>query len=333
MRNYTAGELADILNGKLCYDSDIIINGLSSPENASEGKVVCLFDDYKPENCNVKASLFVASKKHSSTFKPSIEVISPKAAFVTLLEIFNPYKKEDNKNGISEHAFVSKTADVNKSASVHPGVHIGDECKIGKNTIIYQNTCIGKNVIIGDNTIIKANAVIESGCIIGNDVIIHSGAIIGSDGFGFFFDEGKHKKIPQIGAVIIEDEVEIGANTCIDRATIDYTIIRKGTKIDNLVQIGHNCDIGEKSIIVSQVGISGSSKLGKGCVVAGQVGISDHVTIDDNITILAKSGVNKSVFGKGRVLFGIPAKDALKMKKQLVYIEKLPELFKNKIRK
>lgn len=209
--------------------------------------------------------------------------------------------------GISKHAIVSKSASIGQGTYIGDGSVVEDNAIIGEDTKIYPQVYIGNNVSIGEGTLIYAGAKIYEGCKIGNNCIIHSGVVIGSDGFGFSHNEnGTYVKIPQLGIVIIEDDVEIGANTCIDRAMFEATIIREGSKLDNLIQIAHNCQIGKNTVIAAECGIAGSVSIGNNCVIGGQVGIKDHVKIGNNVQIASQSGIHRNVKDKSR-LMGTPA--------------------------
>ncbi len=335
MKTYSAYEIADIIHGKLFAEKDIKIKGISAPENAGEGDIVCFhsangFNDKLPN-----ASLFVIDEKYSFDLKPCIKVKNTKKAFIKLLNLFDPFRETISKAFISNTANIHSSAKIGKNCSIYHNVSIMQDVTIGDNCKLYPNVYIGDKVRIGNNVTLKPCVIIEAGVTIGNNVIINSGTVIGTDGFGYFDFQGKKEKIPQIGGVIIEDNVEIGANVCIDRATLSNTIIKEGTKIDNLVQIGHNSIVGKNCILVSQAGISGSCNIGNNCIIAGQAGISDHVELGDNSIVMSKSGVSKSFQEKNSMLFGIPAKDARKTKRIIASMNKLPELIKkvNKIEK
>ena len=233
---------------------------------------------------------------------------------------------KNEKLGISKQAFIAKSAKIGRNVYIGEGVVVGDEAKIGDDAKIYPQTYIGDKVNIGESTILYAGVKVYENCQIGDFCIIHAGCVIGADGFGFMPDEnGVYEKIPQLGNVIIENNVEIGANSCIDRATLESTIIRRGVKIDNLTQIAHNCDIGENTVIAACCGIAGSVRVGKNCVFAGQVGVKDHVTIGNQVMIGAQCGVHKNV-GDKQVILGTPAMDAKKMMKIFAAMNFLPEM-------
>ncbi|MCX8069158.1 MAG: UDP-3-O-(3-hydroxymyristoyl)glucosamine N-acyltransferase, partial [Thermodesulfovibrionales bacterium] len=279
----------------------------------------------KIDSCNASALL---TPKKINSFHAQIVTENHKSAFAKLLKLF--YTKGHTIKGISKKAIISKRAKLSEGVSVGANATICEGAVIGKNAIIYQGVYIGKGVKIGDHSLIYPNVVIMDDCQIGNNVVIHSCSVIGADGFGYVYEDGIHKKIPQVGNVIIEDDVEIGANTTIDRATLGSTIIGKGSKIDNLVQIGHNVKIGKNVIIVAQTGIGGSTIIGDGVVIAGQSGISDHAEIESGSVICARSGVTGKL--PKNIYLGMPAKPFKKSARAYEILHKLPE-FKDKLDK
>ncbi|WP_029521629.1 UDP-3-O-(3-hydroxymyristoyl)glucosamine N-acyltransferase [Persephonella sp. KM09-Lau-8] len=317
-------EIAERFNGKLIGE-DIEIKGLKSLETAGEGELSFVADKKFVEKAkNTKASALLTFEQLNIKI-PQVVVKNPQNVFYKLIELLY---SEEQKIGISEKASLGKDVQIGENVYIGDFAVIEEGVKIGNNVQIYPNVYIGKDVEIGDNTIIYPNVVIYKNTTIGKNVIIHSGAVIASDGFGFYQEDGQHKKIKHIGRVIIEDNVEIGANTTIDRAMVDETIIKKGTKIDNLVMIAHNCQIGENTILVSQVGIAGSTKIGKNVILAGQVGVADHITIGDNVIVTAKSGVGKDLEPNKVYGSGLQAIEWSKWKKVMFYLYKLPEIIK-----
>ncbi len=259
--------------------------------------------------------------------KPTLRLKSPKKAFGALLAAFSPYEPYTAKT--YPMVYIAESAVIGQNVTILPHTCIMDEASIGDGTIIYSQVFIGKSVSIGKNCIIKAGVKIDDHSRIGDNVIIHHNSVIGGEGFGYNQrPDGSSEKIPQIGTIAIEDDVEIGSCVCIDRATIGTTHIRRGVKIDNLVQIAHNVTIGEDSIVVAQVGIAGSSSTGKGCILAGQAGIADHVHLGDNVLILAQAGVDRQEVAYGSVLRGTPARDLMLSKRISAAEEHLPELVK-----
>lgn len=316
-------DIAAVLDGQIVGDAELEINGVAGISDAKDGDITFVADKKwlkRLKDCS--ASAVILKEEIQDLDKPQIIVKNPLYSFSKLLGIFYPASHPDK--GISGYAFISPKASLGENVSVQPFVFISDGAKIGSGSIIYPNVFIGENAAIGSNCIIYPNAVIQHEVIIGNGVIIHSGAVVGSDGFGYVQEGGVYHKIPQSGTVIIEDDVEIGANTTIDRATTGTTIIGRGTKIDNLVQIGHNVRVGSNVILVSQTGIGGSSEIGDGVILGGQVGVADHVTIESGTMIAAKSGV------MGRVTRGIysgtPALPHKDWWKAIAIFNKLPEL-------
>lgn len=322
----TLKEIASLIGGEVDGDPGTVITGASGIKEAGEGDLTFLANPkYAPLLQNTKAAAVVVGKglKIASAC-PLVRVDNPSFAFSKLVEAFGPKKPEFPK-GVSKRAQVGAKVKLGKGVSVGPFTVIEDGAVIGDRTIVRSGVYIGHATTVGADCHIFPNVTIRERCVIGNRVNIHSGSVIGSDGFGYVAVKGVHEKIPQIGTVVIEDDVEIGSNVTIDRARFDKTIIRKGTKIDNLVQIAHNCDIGENSIIVAQVGISGSTSIGKNVILAGQVGVVGHVTIGDNTIIGAKGGVSKNV-PPNSYYIGIPAMEGKAFKKVHAAMLRLPDL-------
>ncbi|MBK3332505.1 UDP-3-O-(3-hydroxymyristoyl)glucosamine N-acyltransferase [Persephonella atlantica] len=318
-------QIAQLLNGQLVnLREDIEIRGLKSINKAKKGEITFVADKKYLKDLQINASAVLTKEKLDLEI-PQIIVDNPQTSFYRLIDIFYP---EEEKAGISKKASISENVEIGENVYIGEFTVIEEGVKIGSSVKIYPNCYIGKNTVIKDNTVIYPNVVIYRDAVIGKNVIIHSGCVIGADGFGYYQENGKHKKIKHVGKVIIEDDVEIGANTTIDRAMVDETVIKKGTKIDNLVMIAHNCEIGENSIIVSQVGIAGSCKIGKNVILAGQVGVADHITIGDNVIVTAKSGVGKNLEAGKVYGSGLQAIEWSKWKKVMFYLYKLPEIIK-----
>ncbi|MCF6364994.1 MAG: UDP-3-O-(3-hydroxymyristoyl)glucosamine N-acyltransferase [Bacteroidales bacterium] len=325
---FSAEQIANLLKGKVVGQPGIKVNNISKIEEGKKGSLAFLANPkYTPYIYTTKASIVLVNKD----FNPEKEVKTTMIfvdnayeAFASLLEVYQNYKT--NKSGISKSAEIEKSAEIGKDVYLGANIYIGKNSIIGNNTKIYPNSYIGDNVIIGSNTIIFAGTNIYSESVIGNNCTFHSGTVIGSDGFGFAPQtETEFKKVPQIGNVIIEDNVEIGANTTIDRATIGSTIIRKGVKLDNLVQIAHNVEIGKNTVIASQTGVSGSTKIGKNCMIGGQVGFAGHLVIGNNVKIGAQSGVHKNI-KDGAIMQGTPVLAYRNWYKAAAIIKQLPEL-------
>lgn len=318
-------EIAVVLDGQVSGDPELEIKGVSGISDAEVGDIT-FFSDAKWLKAlrESKASAVILKEKISDFQKPQVIVKNPLYCFSKLLAIF--YPKSHQYSGVSDSAFISEKASLGDNVIVYPFVFISDGAKISSGSIIYPNVFIGENASVGDNCLIYPNAVIHDRVTIGKGVIIHSGAVIGSDGFGFAHEGGVYHKIPQIGTVIIEDDVEIGANTTIDRATTGATIVKRGTKIDNLVQVGHNVQVGSNVILVSQTGIGGSSVIGDDSVLGGQVGVADHVQIEAGTIIAAKAGIMGKV-ARG-IYSGSPAIRYRDFWKAIAIFNKLPELKK-----
>lgn len=283
-------ELALMLGGKAIGDPETEIKGAAGIHEVKEGEATFLIDRKLLRECaGSKASCVIVRDFIPDMDKPQIAAKNPLYAFARLLEHF--YVAPYQPTGISSAASVSPSARIGRNVSIHSFVSVSDNAVVGDDTILYPGVFVGEDTVIGEQCVVYPNVTIREKVRVGNGVIIHPGAVVGSDGFGYVMEEGRHHKIPQVGGVIIEDDVEIGANVSIDRATTGNTFVGKGTKIDNLVQIAHNVRIGENSIIVSQVGIAGSTEIGNYVVLGGQVGVADHAKIDDGVMVGAQSGV------------------------------------------
>ncbi len=325
----TSGKLAEYLEAEIRGDKDFLITDIAEPESASENDVVYLANKKFIEKVlNSKAKVVVTKKEFSIENKILLYPADIEVALIKLLKFFEKPQFVPTKE-IHSTAQIDHSVKIGKHTKIMEFVVIRANTRIGTNCIIYPNVYIGESVSIGDNTIIYPNVTIYDGTSIGNNVIIHSGVVVGSDGFGYAQRKGKNLKIPQIGNVIIEDDVEIGANTTIDRATIGSTVVKKGVKIDNLVQIAHNVEIGNDTVIASQTGISGSTIIGKNCLLAGQVGIADHAIIEDNVIVGAKTGVtSRRVKSEEKMVFGIPAKPIMRAKRIEAALSILPDIIK-----
>lgn len=323
----SVSELAKLLKCPYRGKGSTKICGVASLEGADVGDLVYLSQPkYRKLLEQTRASAAIISKEEKFRRIPVIQSDNPHLAFIRAVEyFFEPYLPAP---GIHVQASVSSSAKIGKGVSIGPFAYVGDDVEIGSRTTIFPLAAIYPNTRIGRNCLIHSSVSIREGSIIGNRVIIHNGAVIGSDGFGFTREKSKsHIKIPQTGVVILEDDVEVGANTTIDRASLGATIIRKGTKIDNLVQIAHNVEVGSHTILAAQTGIAGSSRLGKNVIAAGQVGIADHVKIGDDVIIAAKSGVTKDIPAHSMVA-GIPHMEIKDWRKVWASIPQLYDLLK-----
>ena len=326
---FSAQQVCDLLEGSIDGDSSVLVSQLSKIEEAQSGSLTFLANPkYLPYIYTTKASLvvvdrdFVAEQPIQATL---IRVENAYGAFAKLLEVYNQIKRD--KKGIEQPSFIDATSTVGSDPYIGAFAYVGKGVKIGNGVKIYPQVYVGDNVVIGDNTTIFAGARIYSDCVIGAHCTVHTGVVIGADGFGFAPNSNNnYQKVAQIGNVIIEDHVEIGANTTIDRATLGSTIIRRGVKLDNLIQVAHNVEIGENTVIAAQTGVAGSTKIGRDCMIGGQVGIVGHITIADGVKIAAQSGVGSSITNKGEIVQGSPAFAIGDYKRSYVVFRKLPEI-------
>ncbi|MCB2222195.1 MAG: UDP-3-O-(3-hydroxymyristoyl)glucosamine N-acyltransferase [Bacteroidetes bacterium] len=330
---FTANQIASVINGTVEGNPDVKVNYVSKIEEGKAGTITFLANPkYTQYIYETAASIVIVNRDFSAEKAIAatlIRVDDAYLAFAKLLDYYNKIKLD--KSGISKQAYIADSASIGKDCYIGEFAFIGDNVKIGHNTKIYPQVYIGDNVVVGDNTTLYPGVKIYSDNRVGSDCIIHAGVVVGSDGFGFAPQtESDYTKVAQIGNVIIEDKVEIGANTTIDRATLGSTIIRKGVKLDNLIQIAHNVEIGEHTVISAQTGISGSTKIGKFCMIGGQVGIINHITIADEVKIAAQSGIGKSLLKKGEIVQGSPAFDISKYRRAYIHFRNL-ENIKNKL--
>ncbi|PKV66331.1 UDP-3-O-(3-hydroxymyristoyl)glucosamine N-acyltransferase [Pontibacter ramchanderi] len=327
---FTIQQIADLLKGEVEGDNTVKVSTLAKIEEAQQGALAFLSNlKYEPYLYTTGASAVIVSDKLELKKPVSaslIRVADPYSSFSTLLAYYQQAVLA-SKVGVEEPCFMGVGSEIGEGHYRGAFSYIGNNCKIGQNVRIYPQAYIGDNCTIGDNTTIFAGAKLYANTVVGANCTLHAGVVLGSDGFGFAPQpDGTYKNVPQIGNVVLEDDVNIGANTTIDCATMGSTIIRKGTKIDNLVQVAHNVEVGQHTVIASQTGISGSTKIGSNCVIAGQVGIVGHISIADKTTIGAQSGVSKSVKESGTVIQGSPAFDYKQNLKAITVFRKLPEL-------
>ncbi len=327
---FSAQQIAELLQGEIIGNADVKVNTISKIEEGKSGALSFLANPkYTKYIYETEASVvlvnkdFIPEKEISATL---IKTDDAYQAFASLLEIYQQYK--DNKIGIAESSTVEKTAKLGNDLYIGANVYIGNHSEIGDNCKIYPNTYIGDNVKIGEGTTLFSGVNIYSESELGKECTIHAGVVIGSDGFGFApQNQAEFKKVPQIGNVIIEDHVEIGANAAVDRATMGSTIIHRGVKLDNFVQIAHNVEIGENTVIAALTGVSGSTKIGKNCMIGGQVGFAGHLTISDNVKIGAQSGVHKNL-PEGAVVQGSPVVAYREWYRIASVLQKLPEMYR-----
>lgn len=322
--SYSVKEIAQILGGEVLGDPEIKINGFASADSAREGNVTFAENEKFFEQAQQSgASAIVVDKEFKSEKKTLIRVKNARVAFARLLQLF--YPEPEYKGGVHPTAIVAPTAKVDPTAYIGPYCVICDNVEIGAKVVLLAHIYVGQSSQIGEETRIFPNVTIYHGSRIGKRVRIHSGTVIGADGFGYVFDSGRHLKVMQIGNVIIEDDVELGANVTVDRGALGPTIVGRGTKVDNLVQIAHNVVIGENCLLVAQVGIAGSTKIGNNVTLAGQVGIAGHLTVGDGAVLAAKSGLMHNV-PPGEKWMGIPAQPDKQMKRIFISMQRLPEL-------
>ncbi len=327
---FSARQIADFLGGKIEGNEDQLVSTFSKIEEAKQGSLTFLYNPkYSEFIYTTQASIVLINdslelKKHVAP--TLVRVPNAYEALAKLLQLYDQYRPK--KSGIQQPSAIHATASLGDDVYVGTFVSIGENVKIGKNVKIHPNTTIADNVSIGDDCILYSGVHIYEGTRIGKRCIIHSGAVLGADGFGFAeMTSGSYTKIPQIGIVIVEDDVEIGANTAIDRSTMGSTVIKSGTKIDNLVQIGHNVEVGEHTVLCGQVGIAGSTKVGNNVVMGGQVGVSGHIKIGDNVKIGAQSGIPASI-KDNHLVMGSPAYDARDYQRAAIVSKKLPDMYK-----
>lgn len=326
---FTAQQIGQLLNGTIEGNPEVAVNRLAKIEEAQQGALSFLANPrYEPYLYQSEASIVIVNNDLvlSQPVKATlIRVEDAYSAFSVLLEMYNSVRLD--KKGIEEPSFIHPRAQIGKNVYIGAFAYIGADAKIGDNTKIYPLTYIGDGVSIGKDCTLFAGVKVYFDCVLGNRVIIHSGGVIGSDGFGFApLADGSYSKVSQIGNVIINDDVEIGANTTIDRATMGSTIIHKGVKLDNLVQIAHNVEVASDTVIASQTGISGSTKVGKNVVIGGQVGVAGHISIANGSQIQAKSGVNRSLTEEGKKWGGMPIAYFGQSQRSQVIYQRLPEL-------
>jgi len=319
-------DVARWVGGVVVGDGETRITGLCGIREAERGHLTFLANSkYSHLLDSTQASAVITSKDVRSSRLPIIQTDNPSLAFAKLASLSRP-ESEERPRGISPKAVIGKGVRLGKGAAVQAFAVVEDGAEIGDRTVLYAGCYVGRRSRIGNDCLIYPNVSIREKVEIGHRVIIHSGTVIGSDGFGFVSVQGVHHKIPQIGTVVVEDDVEVGANVTIDRARFGKTVIGKGTKVDNLVQIAHNVVVGPNCILVAQAGISGSTTLGKNVVIAGQAGIVGHITIGDQVMVGAQSGVSKSV-PSGTSVWGYPAKPLARAKRVNAALQRLPELY------
>ena len=328
---FSALQIAALINGKIEGNANVSISSFGKIEEAEDGQLAFLANPkYEEYLYSTKASVIIINEALELKQPVTATLIRVPDAYTAFAKLLSTYQQmmQQQLIGVQQPVYISTSASYGQNVFIGAFAYLGDNVKVGNNTKIYPNVYLGNNVKVGDNSIIHPGVKIYHDCLIGNNVVIHAGTVIGSDGFGFAPQaDGSFKKVPQIGNVIVEDNVEIGANATIDRATIGSTIIRSGAKLDNLIQIAHNVEIGNSTVVAAQSGISGSTKVGKGVMIGGQVGIVGHINIGDGAKINAQSGVSKSVEA-GKAVTGSPAHDYTSALRSQAISRKLPELEK-----
>jgi UDP-3-O-[3-hydroxymyristoyl] glucosamine N-acyltransferase len=329
---FSAAQIAALINGKLEGNPEVLVNNFGKIEEAQAGQLAFLANPkYEEYLYSTRASIIIVNDNQILKEKINATLILVPDAYIAFASLLSKYQEMMNQQltGIQEPVYISKTASLGENAFIGAFAYIGNNVKLGNNVKIYPQSYIGDDVSIGDHSVIYPGVKIYHRCVIGEYVTIHAGSVIGADGFGFAPQtDGSFKKIPQMGNVVIEDYVEVGSNATIDRATIGSTLIRKGVKLDNLIQIAHNVEIGSNTVIAAQSGVSGSTKLGKNVMVGGQVGIVGHIQIADGSKINAQSGVTKSMKTPNSAVTGSPAFDYTSALRAQAAARKLPEFEK-----
>ena len=326
---FTAKQIAEFIGGKVEGNPDAKVNTFAKIEEGTKGAISFLSNPKYTQYIYTTESSIVLINEDVKLDEPvNTTLIRVNNAYECVAKLLQMYEAaKPKKQGVDTLAFISPTSSIGENVYIGAFAYIGEKVSVGNGTQIYPNTVIGDNVQIGTGCTIYPNVTIYQGCKIGNNVTIHSGTVIGSDGFGFAPNTEGYDKIPQIGIVTIEDNVEIGANTCIDRSTMGSTIIRKGVKLDNLIQVAHNVEIGENTVMSAQVGIAGSTKVGSWCMFGGQVGLAGHIHIGDKTFLGAQSGVPGNIKGNETLIGTPPMEPKASFKSQAIF-RKLPELYK-----
>jgi len=327
--NFTANDIAEFLKGEVDGDGTVSVNNVSRIEEGKPGTLSFLANPkYEHYIYETKSSIVLVNKDFVADKAVAATLVRVEDAYQALAQLLEMYEQsKPQRIGIEQPSFVSKTAQLGEQVYVGAFAYIGSNVKLGKNVKLYPHVYVGDNVTIGDNTILNSGVKVYDNCKIGAECIFHSGVVIGGDGFGFAPSSANdYKKVPQVGNVVIEDHVEIGANTCVDRATMGSTIIRKGVKLDNLIQVAHNVEVDENTVIAAQTGIAGSSKVGKNCMIGGQVGLAGHLSIADEVKIAAQSGIGRNIKKEGVVLQGSPAFEFGPYQKSYVLFKNLPKM-------
>jgi UDP-3-O-[3-hydroxymyristoyl] glucosamine N-acyltransferase len=331
MMQFSAVQIAQMIGGKIEGDENASVHNFAKIEEAKQGDLCFLANPkYTDYIYTTQASIAIVNEdlQLKQAVTPTlIRVKEAYASFAVLLQYYqNMLQQSKQKTGIEQPSFIAESAKIGTNVYIGAFAHIGNNVVIGDNTKIYPNTVIGDDSKIGNDTTIFAGVKIYHECVVGNKCVIHAGVVIGADGFGFAKSAGVYNKIPQIGNVVIEDEVEIGANTCLDRATMGSTIVRKGVKLDNLIQVAHNVEVGANTVVAGLSALGGSTKIGSEVMIGAQAGLAGHITIANHAMINAQSGVSKSITQEGSAVTGSPASDFKAMMRSQAVIKNLPTL-------
>ena len=330
---FTAKQIAELIGGRVEGNENTAVNTFAKIEEGKKGAISFLSNPkYTHYLYSTESSIVLVNDDLELEQEVKATLIRVKNAYESVAKLLQIYDSiKPRKTGIDPLASVAASAKIGKDVFIGAFAVIGENASIGDGTQIYAHTVVGDNVTIGDNCLLYPNITIYQGCRVGNRVTIHAGSVIGADGFGFAPNVDGYSKIPQIGIVIIEDDVEIGANTCIDRSTMGATIIHKGVKLDNLIQVAHNCEVGENTVMSAQVGMAGSTKVGAWCMVGGQAGFAGHIQVADKTNIGAQCGVISNTKGNGEALIGSPAMDPRTYFKGMAILRRLPDMQKELI--
>ena len=325
---FTAKQIADFIHGEIIGDENATVHTFAKIEEGIPGAISFLSNPkYTPYIYTTQSTIVLVNKSFTPEQEVKATLIKVDNAYDSLARLLTLYEQsKPRKTGIHPLAFIEPTAKIGKDVYIAPFAYVGENAEIGDRAMLYPHATVGDHAKIGSGTILNANATVYHGCRVGSNCILHSGCAIGADGFGFAPTASGYDKIPQIGIVIIEDNVEIGANTCVDRATMGATVIHEGVKLDNLVQIAHNVEVGSNTVMASQVGVAGSAKIGQWCMFGGQVGVAGHITVGDHVTTGAQAGIAGSV-KPGNTIQGSPAIEAKNFARSSIVFKKLPEMY------
>ena len=325
---FSAKQIAEFIQGTIVGDENATVHTFAKIEEGIPGAISFLSNPkYTSYIYDTQSSIVLVNKDFEPEREVKATLIKVDNAYESLAKLMTLYEQSQPKRtGIDPLAYVAPTAKIGENVYLAPFACVGDNAEIGDNTELHPHATVGRNAKVGNNCILYTNSNVYHDCIVGNNCILHSGSVIGADGFGFAPTPNGYDKIPQIGIAILEDDVEIGANTCVDRATMGATIIRKGVKLDNLIQVAHNVEIGSNTVIASQTGIAGSTKVGEWCMFGGQVGIAGHIKIGDKVNLGAQSGVPGSI-KSGQSLIGTPPIEMKNFFKSSAVFKKLPEMY------